>query len=86
MTPIRCRFCSCTDFDACTEPDGFPCCWMKDDLCSSCAFFAQGDKVELLESEDFSRKDATALASTRIIKPHSLHEHERHTNTSTGAP
>ena len=29
--------------------DGFPCCWVEDDLCSACAFFAQGDRVVVLE-------------------------------------
>lgn len=60
MTPERCRVCSCTDFNGCIEPDGFPCCWVEDDHCSSCAFFAQGDKVEWLEAEDFIGKEVTA--------------------------
>ena len=86
MNIRSCRVCDCMDFNACIEPDGFPCCWVEDDHCSACAFFAQGDRVVLLEeAEDISRKEATAPASTRIIKPRSLHEHERQTNTSTGA-
>ena len=59
MTGRSCRICGCTDWNACIEPDGFPCCWVEDNLCSSCAFFAQGDGVILLEeAEDFSGKEA----------------------------
>lgn len=54
--------------------------------CTDCsAFFAQGNRVEPLEAEDFSGKKAIASASTEIVLPHTLSEHERHTNTSTGA-
>lgn len=85
MSVRSCRVCSCTDFTACIEPDGFPCCWAEDDLCSACAFFAQGDKLELLEAEDFSGKEAPTPASQQIIQQQTLIEYERHTNTSTGA-
>ena len=60
MNIQSCRACGCTDWSPCTEPDGFPCCWVEDDLCSACAFFAQGDSVFLLEeADDFSGKEAT---------------------------
>ena len=85
MNPQRCRVCGCTDYNACIEPDGFPCCWVGNDLCSNCAFFAQGDRVELLEAEDFSGKEAPTPASRQIIQHQTLRQHERHTNTSTGA-
>jgi hypothetical protein len=34
----KCRECGCTDSDCrqCIEKDGYPCHWVKDDLCSSC--------------------------------------------------
>ena len=58
MSGRSCRICGCTDWNACIEPDGFPCCWVEDNLCSSCAFFALGDGVILLEeAEDFSGKE-----------------------------
>ena len=60
MNVPACRVCGCTDWNACTEPDGFPCCWVEHDLCSACAYFAQGDRVILLEeAEDFSGKEVT---------------------------
>ena len=85
MSVQSCRVCGCTDFDACIEPDGFPCCWVERDLCSACAFFAQGDRVVLLEeAEDFSGKEVTLTASTRIMGPYSLQEPEDSLDT-TGA-
>ena len=60
MSGRSCRICGCNDFNACIEPDGFPCCWVEETLCSSCAFFTQGDRLILLEeAEDFSGKEAT---------------------------
>ena len=47
--PALCRVCGCTDDNACIEPDGFPCCWVEQDLCSACAYFSQNSRVELLE-------------------------------------
>ena len=85
MNPQRCRVCGCTDYDACIEPDGFPCCWVGNDLCSNCAFFAQGDRVELLEADDFSGKEAPAPASPQDIQHLSFIEPERRTNRPTGA-
>ena len=58
MSGRSCRICGCTDWNACIEPDGYPCCWIEENLCSNCAFFAQGDSVILLEeAEDFSGKE-----------------------------
>ena len=84
MSIQSCRVCGCTDFNACIEADGFPCCWVEKDLCSACAFFAQGDRVVLLEAEDFSGKEVTSAASTRIMTPYSLEEREDPSDT-TGA-
>lgn len=85
MSVQSCRVCGCTDFNACIEPDGFPCCWVERDLCSACAFFAQGDRVVLLEeAEDVSGKEVTLTASTRIMGPYSLQEREDPSDT-TGA-
>ena len=33
----QCRICGCTDISACVDPNGEPCCWNDDDLCSVCA-------------------------------------------------
>ena len=86
MSVRSCRVCGCTDFNACIEPDGFPCCWVEEELCSACAFFAQGDRVVLLEeAEDFSGKEVTSTASTRIMGPYSLQEREDRSDTTTGA-
>ena len=85
MSVQTCRVCGCTDFDACIEADGFPCCWVEDELCSACAFFAQGDRVVVLEeAEDFSGKEATPAASTRITGPYPLQNSE-HPSDTTGA-
>ena len=85
MNVPSCRVCGCTDFNACIEADGFPCCWVEDDLCSACAFFAQGDSVVLLEAEDISGKEVPSEASTRIIRPYSLQGREDPSDTTTGA-
>ncbi|MDE0165218.1 MAG: hypothetical protein OXL36_08995 [Bryobacterales bacterium] len=85
MSVRSCRVCGCSDLDACIEPDGFPCCWVESDLCSACAFFAQGDGVVLLEAEEFSGKEVTSAASTGIMGPYSLHERENPSDTTTGA-
>lgn len=85
MNIPSCRVCGCTDFNACIETDGFPCCWVEDDLCSSCAYFAQGDSVVLLEAEDISGKEVPSAASTRIIGPYSLQGREDPSDTTTGA-
>jgi hypothetical protein len=42
----KCRVCGCTDDRACLV-QGIPCCWIEEDLCSSCATLPQ-----LLASED----------------------------------
>lgn len=31
-----CRECGCTDDRACVDPEGRPCFWVEDTLCSSC--------------------------------------------------
>lgn len=85
MSVRSCRVCGCTDSSACIEPDGFPCCWVEDELCSSCAFFAQGDRVVLLEAEDFSGKEVPSAASTRIMGPYSLEERDERSDTTIGA-
>ena len=38
MNIPSCRECGCTDADPCIEDDGFPCCWVEDNLCSACAY------------------------------------------------
>lgn len=32
-----CRYCGCTQNDACEGEDGEPCHWVAEDLCSQCA-------------------------------------------------
>ena len=32
-----CRWCGCTDIDACIDVDGLPCFWVSPGLCSACA-------------------------------------------------
>lgn len=49
MNIPSCRVCGCTDWNPCFETDGFPCCWVEQNLCSACAFSAQNGRVELLE-------------------------------------
>ncbi|MCR9218960.1 MAG: hypothetical protein NXI21_01920 [Alphaproteobacteria bacterium] len=40
----QCRLCGCTDITACVEPDGSPCGWADEDLCTACSarFFESG--------------------------------------------
>lgn len=32
----QCKSCRCDDLHACEGPDGLPCYWVEDDLCSAC--------------------------------------------------
>ena len=58
MSHRRCRVCGCTDPSPCIEPDGFPCCWVERDLCSSCAYQPVNGVVELTaEQLSFSTKE-----------------------------
>ncbi len=43
-----CRVCGCTDFEACTMPDGSPCFWVEADLGSACAVSGNPKSDELL--------------------------------------
>ena len=53
-----CRVCGCTNFTPCTEPDGFPCCWVEKDLCSACAYHPENGVVEMPEEyRSFSVKE-----------------------------
>ena len=85
MTQSSCRICGCTDFNACIQPDGFPCCWVEDDLCSSCAYFNVGDSFIFLETDEPIGKEVIQPASPTIITPRSLHDDERYSTTRTGA-
>ncbi len=42
LTPGRCRFCKCTESNACTLPDGDPCSWFAADrtVCTAPACIA----------------------------------------------
>ena len=61
MSARQCRVCGCTDYSPCIEPDGFPCCWVEQDLCSACNFFWQSNELVLLEEAGhFSGKEDQA--------------------------
>ena len=58
MNIRSCRVCGCTDDYACLEADGWPCCWVERDLCSSCAYRPENGKVTLPEEQlSFSTKE-----------------------------
>ena len=58
MSMRRCRVCGCSEFSACIEPDGWPCTWVKKDLCSACAYPPENGKVTLPEEQaSFSTKE-----------------------------
>ncbi len=50
-----CRGCGCTDWNACIEPDGWPCCWVEENLCSACAYRANAGEVELRTPAELER-------------------------------
>ena len=72
-----CRICRCTDFNACIQPDGFPCCWVEDDLCSSCAYFETDGCIVLLETDEPYGKEVELTASPTIFSPDDRQDDER---------
>jgi hypothetical protein len=53
-----CRVCGCTDDNCrqCIEKRGYPCVWVEDDLCSSCAIdMGLLDASEMLETVELCR-------------------------------
>lgn len=60
--PTSCRVCGCTDFSPCVEADGFPCCWVEQDLCSACAYVSRNGRVEVQEARHFIGKEGVEQA------------------------
>lgn len=46
-----CRICLCTDLRACLHPDGTPCAWVDNDLCSLCADLMATPALEDIATE-----------------------------------
>ena len=57
MASRECRLCGCHDLAACQHPDGSPCCWADEDLCSLCHDFLGNPIFEEIVGERL-RQDA----------------------------
>lgn len=53
----RCRVCECTQLTACEMPDGGPCWWVGEDLCSACSVDEDLDAA----GDGFERDERTGL-------------------------
>lgn len=69
VAPGTCRYCNCTESNACKLEDGEPCCWVDRTrtVCSNPACVkAEGDRIRKVNADCEAQKRARRLTSADV--------------------